>query len=158
MAEMVSGQPGPLTFSQQQELRVARDARSLTVTARRIQRSPPEFDGTLDAFIEQYVLGVLPTRESVRDFHEGLQTYINSTNPLFLLRHVSGTEGREIYHTNDGTRFRATDNSPAWWVHAALMQRYRIAPDAFAEVVATMSTHMMSRRILLRQLVRPVGT
>lgn len=68
--------------------------------------------------------------------------YITSTNPLFLLRYVSGTTRREIYQTDDGTQFRATDNAPAWWVHAALMQGYRIAPDEFAEVASTMPAHM----------------
>ena len=120
----------------------ASDARAGSPPARLIAQSPPEFDGMLDTFIEQYVLASLPTPEVVGDFHDTLQAYICSRDPLFLLRYVSKTERRASYHTTDGTRFRATDNAPAWWVHAALTQEYRIAPEAFAEVIATMPAHM----------------
>lgn len=120
----------------------ANDARTLVPTARALVHSPPEFDGTLDVFIDRYVLADLPKREAVEHFHDALQKYIISPDPLFLLRAVAGTERRTIYRTHDGTRFRAADNAPAWWVHAALVQGYRIAPEAFADVVATIPTHM----------------
>lgn len=123
-------------------IRTASDARTRSSAARPIVQSPSAFDGTLGDFIDRYVVGALPSPDSVRHFHDALHAYVNSTNPLFLLRYVSKTKPRAIYETADGTRFSTTDNAPAWWVHAALMQDYRIAPEAFAEVDATMPSHM----------------
>ena len=120
----------------------ASGVRTVSPAARPIVQNPAEFDGILDDFIERYVLGAIPAPESVTHFHEALQNYVSGANLLFLLRYISKIARRGIYETNDGTRFRATDNAPAWWVHAALMQDYRIAPEAFANVVAAMPAHM----------------
>ncbi len=46
------------------------------------------------------------------------------------------------YETRDGTRIKATDNAPAWWVHATLVRELEIADDAFGEVIATMPCHL----------------
>jgi hypothetical protein len=123
-------------------IHVVHDAVSMTLTARPLVQSPPVYDGTIDAFISQYVLPDLPSPDTVAAFHDELRQYINGGDPLFLLRAVNGTVRREVYKTSDGTRFRASDNAPAWWVHAMVVQNYRIAPGAFGDVVATMPTHM----------------
>ena len=122
-------------------LRTAADAKSASRTSVPLLRAPAEYSGTLDAFAAQYVLPNLPTAESVAEFHEALSAYLSRHDALHLLRYVGGTERRQIYTTMDGTRFKATDNAPAWWVHAALFERHPILPEGFADVIATIPTH-----------------
>lgn len=127
-------------------IRTASDARAATQTSRTLIRSPAAFDGTLEDFIERYILPDLPTSSVVTAFHHALAEYVAQPDALFLLRAVRGTERRVTYRTNDGTRFEATDNAPAWWVHAMLAQGYEIAPGAFREVVKTIPAHLFDVR------------
>jgi len=123
-------------------IHTAKDARDDKLNGRSLVPSPIEYDGSLDEFIHKYVLPNLPSRDVVAAFHSALILYLEEPNPLLLLRQVGDTERRYTYQTSDGIRFRATDNAPAWWLHATLVQEHRIARDAFAEVVATIPTHM----------------
>lgn len=120
----------------------AHDTATMARDARPLIQSPLSYDGTLEAFITQYVLPDLPSPDTVAAFHGALTEYVTGADPLFLLRFVRGTERRAIYQTNDGTRFRATDNAPAWWIHAMVAQNYRIASNAFSDVIATIPAHM----------------
>lgn len=124
------------------ELKCASDARRLATPARCPVPPPATYDGTLDDFIERYVLRNLPSPDAVSRFHRAFAAYVRTPDPLFLLRAVRATERRQIYATRDGTRFKATDNAPPWWVHAALLQDCDIAPGAFANVIATIPAHM----------------
>ena len=120
--------------------------------------APAEFSGTLDQFCSRYVLSNLPEPAVVADFHRQLTAYVRGPDPLLLIRRVNGTERRqEPYSTSDGTRFRATDNSPAWWTHAALLQGCRIAPGAFGDVVATMPIHFHFARKLSAKTANEAG-
>jgi hypothetical protein len=119
----------------------AADARRLVASARPFVPSPPSFHGTLEELVERFILPNLPSAESVNDFHAGLAEYVTQHDALFLLRAVRGAERRQVHHTRDGTRFKATDNAPAWWIHAALLQGYTIPAAAFANVIATLPTH-----------------
>ena len=119
----------------------ATDARRLATSARPLLPSPLEFDGTLDELTERFILPNLPSAASVGRFHELLASCIDRADAIFLLRAVRGTERRQIYTTRDSTRFKATDNAPAWWIHAALYQDYTIDPSAFPEVMASLPTH-----------------
>lgn len=123
-------------------IRTAADARRLMEKRRTLVQAPQAFHGSLDAFIERYVLPNLPSADAVAAFHDALAEYVALRDPLLLVRAVTGTTRREIYQTRDGTRIRATDNAPAWWVHATLVHGGRIAPGCMADVVATMPTHM----------------
>ena len=123
-------------------IRTAADARRLAETHCTLARAPDNYRGTLDAFIERYVLPNLPSPAVVAAFHDALAEYVELRDPLLLVRAVAGTTRRETYQTRDGTRIRATDNAPAWWVHATLVHGGRIAPGCIADVVATMPTHM----------------
>lgn len=127
-------------------IHTASDARISTQPSHALVRSPAAFDGTLEDFIERYILPDLPTPSAVTAFHHALAEYVAHPDALFLLRAVSGTERRVAYRTNDGTRFKATDNAPAWWAHAMLAQGYEIAPGAFGEVVDTMPAHLFDIR------------
>lgn len=123
-------------------LRTAPDARTPGRPASALLGCPPSFDGELERLAAEYIIPNLPTREAVASFHESLTEYVAELDPLLLLRAVTGTERGQVYQGEDGSRFRATDNAPAWWVHAALTHGHRIAPGAVSDVIATMPTHM----------------
>lgn len=109
---------------------------------RPLVHSPPVFSGTLDELWDGYIEPNLPDAETVGDFHRELVAYLHEQRPLLLIRQVRGMERRGEYVTADGTRLKATDNAPAWWVHYALSQRCRIAPEAFARVIETIPAHL----------------
>lgn len=123
-------------------IRSAADARGLAQTRDPLIRPPARFSGSLDDFIDEYILPDLPEAEVVAAFHDTLVEYVGSSDSLYLVRAVRGTNRRESYRTGDGTRFRATDNAPAWWVHATLVHGGRIASGAMAKVAATMPAHL----------------
>src|SRR4051812_44172166 len=122
-------------------IRTASEAKALH-NSRSLQRSPPSFDGTLEQLYEHHILDVLPSPEAVEVFHGQLVEYARRPDALFLLRMVGTTTRGQIYEGRDGIRWKATDNAPAWWVHAALFQDCRIADDSFAAVIATVPTQM----------------
>lgn len=122
-------------------IRTASDAKALRHAARPLTPSPTSFDETLSDLAERFILPNLPGASAVADFHRALLTYVEQPDAIFLLRAMSGTERRQFYTTEDGTRFKATDNAPAWWVHGTLLQGWMIADGAFGEVMATMPAH-----------------
>jgi hypothetical protein len=92
---------------------------------RLIPHSPLTFNGTLTELFESHILAVLPDVEEVEHIHRRLVTYINQADPSFLVRYVGGCERGEVYVTGSGARFKATDNSPAWWMHYLAFNRIR---------------------------------
>lgn len=118
----------------------ARDARAPGRQVSAFTPAPAAFDGDLETFAAEYVVPNLPSPEAVAAFHEALAEYVATPDALLILR--TGAERGEIYRGLDGTRFKRSDNAPAWWVHAALVHGHRIAPGAFGAVVATMPTRM----------------
>ncbi len=139
-------------------IKTASDAKSRIGNPHLPTAAPAEFSGTLDQFCSRYVLPNLPAPAVVADFHRQLTAYVRGPDPLLLIRQVTGTERRqEPYSTSDGTRFRATDNSPAWWTHAALLQGCHIAPGAFGDVVATMPIHFHFARKLSARTANEAG-
>ncbi|HET7553193.1 MAG TPA: hypothetical protein VFK04_18010 [Gemmatimonadaceae bacterium] len=104
--------------------------------------APAAFSGSLDELCSLHVLPNLPQPAIVAAYHHQLVAYLHELDPLLLIRHVRATERRTEYVTDEGVRFIATDNAPAWWTHAVLLQGCSIAPGAFRDVVRTMPTHM----------------
>lgn len=123
-------------------IHTAGDAKRLARRAQPFLMSPARFDGTLDALAERYIVPNMPTVADVVAFHRSLADYVRDGDPLFLLRMVSGTERRKDYAIEPGLIFRATDNAPAWWTYAALMQGFQVASGAMRAVVETMPCHM----------------
>ena len=121
-------------------IHTATDARALP-PRRALLVSPPAFDGPFDDLLQQYIQPNLPGVDAVEEFHRQLVDYVSSPDPLFLVRRVRGMERGSLYGTRDGVRMKASDNAPAWWVFAALTQGFRIAPDAFPQVMETLPTH-----------------
>lgn len=122
-------------------IHTAADARCFARNGPKLVRCPAAFKGTLAEFATRYVLPNVPAADVVADFHRALVEYVKNHDALFLLRQVRGTERRRDYRTRHGVTFRATDNAPAWWVHAALARGYRISPSAMRDVVSTMPCH-----------------
>lgn len=123
---------------------VISDARALAgIPPRRpLVPSPNAFSGTLEELWDRFIESNLPTADAVAHFHHELTGYVRERDALLLVRQVRGMERREEYATADGTRLKATDNAPAWWVHYALLQDCRVAPGTFARVVETMPAHL----------------
>lgn len=115
---------------------------TLASHGRPMTASPARFDGTLDDLYDRYVAPNVLSTESVIQFHSVLANHAFSHDPLLLVRYVRDTERRRIYTTRDGTRFKATDNAPAWWIHAALFHEARFAPATFGRIVGAIPTHM----------------
>lgn len=124
------------------DLRTATDLRRAGVPDHPIGPSPSAYSGTLADLADRYILPNLPSPAALAVFHSMLMDWLHERDVEFLLRAVRGTERGQRYTTADGTRFKATDNAPAWWIHAALTQGQTIAPDAFREVMRTLPTHL----------------
>lgn len=104
-------------------------------------RAPESFSGTVEELAKTYVLQNLIKRPQVASFHELLVEYLESSDPLFLIRALGDTERGQIYRADSGGRFKATDNAPAWWIHFALFQEIRLPTASFATVIETLPTH-----------------
>ena len=122
-------------------IRTATDLLAIGAQGRRMTNAPKRFDGTLDELFEGYIAQNVLSAESVADFHRRLVEYVNSADPLFLIRAIGDTERRQIYVTGDGTRFKATDNAPAWWIHSALFQKVSFEAATFPTVIETIPAH-----------------
>lgn len=120
----------------------AHDARTADRAGRHLLRAPDTFTGTLDELYERFIVQNLPAPGVVADFHHALVEFLGTSDPLHLLRQVRGTDRGAVYATEEGVRFKATDNAPAWWTHAALFQEVRIASGAMGDVVATIPAHL----------------
>lgn len=122
-------------------IRKASDARMLAGVRSYIS-SPSAFAGTLEELFDGYIAHNLPSAESVERVHRQLVTYAASRDALFLVRRVRGTERGVAYEAQDGVRFKATDNAPAWWMHATLLREGQIADDAIGAVIESIPNHM----------------
>lgn len=118
------------------------DAKVATSAVPVLPTSPKGFDGHVDDFFARHLATTLPAVDLVVDVHRNLLRHVEATDPLFLIRHIRGTQRRCDYRTREGVRIRATDNSPAWWMYGALRAGHHIAPDAIATVLETIPCHM----------------
>lgn len=110
--------------------------------ARALAPAPVAWDDTLDALRAAHIEPALPDSAAVTAFHAALVPYLQSADPLLPVRMVGGMVRGTIYRTADGTRLRATDNAPAWWVHYALVQGARVALDAVESLMATLPARL----------------
>jgi hypothetical protein len=139
------------------ELRHARDLRSLGRDARPLLQSPAAFSGTLEELAERYILPNTPSPAAVVGFHERLEEYLRTPDPLLIVRYVRDIDRGRICTTADGTRFKAADNAPVWWIHYALVQDCRIAPGAFGAVMDSLPTHLFEISATLKDSANAAG-
>jgi hypothetical protein len=109
--------------------------------SRQILPAPDSFSGTIEELTTTHARHNLLAPEQVVRFHQLLLEYFENRDPLFLIRAIGQTSRGQIYHTNSGNRFKATDNAPAWWVHYALFQEIEIRTSSFAPLIETLPTH-----------------
>ena len=107
-----------------------------SLTARSIVPAPPSFDGELEELCATYIEPNLPSAEEVEYQHRRLLDYCRQPDPLFVARAVGKLDRRDIYTTRVGTRFKPSDNSPAWWMHFVAFNGIRDAD------FPTMPSHM----------------
>lgn len=123
-------------------LRTAQDARSAPRERPPIPSSPSRFDGTIEEFFARVIESTLLPVEQVVAFHRALVEYLAGSEPLFLVRALTRTERRLDHRTDAGDTFRATDNSPSWWVYGALAAGHEVAPGCMDAVMRGIPCHM----------------
>lgn len=109
----------------------------------RVHASPARFTGTLGEFYDLHVAAILPPVEAVVRMHEHIREYCALGDPLFLVRKVSSTKRSEDHSTDEGCRFRATDNSPAWWTYSHVHANRPIGPSEFADLIRRVPCDML---------------
>jgi hypothetical protein len=85
----------------------------------RIKEAPTVYNGTLRELYDGWAKHVLLDPCVVEEFHRQFFTYLDSADPLFLIRYVTGQERGQTLRTAHGL-LRPTDNSLAWWIHYQL--------------------------------------
>jgi hypothetical protein len=113
----------------------------------RIKLAPTSYDGTLGDLYEGWAKHVLLAPDVVGEFHRQFCSYLNSADPLFLVRQVSGQERGQTLRTGTGARLRPTDNAPAWWIHYELFSGRFRHYDSFAAFVDSTPCHMFQIRL-----------
>ncbi len=112
-----------------------------------ILQAPIEFNGSIEEFYENYAQHLLIPTPIVEDFHYHLVEYLNSSDPLFLIRQVKNVTRGEIYRIRDGAQVRFTDNSPAWWLHYQLFNGQYMKFNSFKEFIDAVPSHMFDIKI-----------
>lgn len=119
----------------------AQELISKSVVRRRMVPAPDAFSGSIEDLASNHVVPNLIAPRVVAKFHKLLLDYIKGSDPLFLIRALGETIRGQIYHTNDGERFKAADNAPAWWIHFVLFNEIVIPASSFASIIETLPTH-----------------
>jgi hypothetical protein len=122
-----------------------------------MRQAPAEFEGPLTELYDEHLASVLPCIECVEQFDRWMAQYCAEPDPELVVRSVRGTVRRERYTTSDGTRFLAADNSPAWTVHAALMEQDLRTYADFRTLLAQMPMHMFDVKKQARQTANDFG-
>lgn len=104
-------------------------------------RAPTAFSGRIEDLASNHVVPNLIEPRVVSEFHKLLFDYLESNDPLFLIRALAETARGQTYRTNSGGRFKATDNAPAWWIHFTLFHEINIPASSFASIIETLPTH-----------------
>lgn len=108
----------------------------------RIKEAPLSFDGTLEDLYSDWAAHVLLAPSIVEEFHEQYCAYIDSADPLFLLRQVTDQERGLTLRIEKAARLRPTDNSPAWWIHYQLFSGQFKQYASFSEFIESVPCHM----------------
>lgn len=103
--------------------------------------APPQFTGPFSEFFERYVWPYAPSIARVVEFDQFFRSYLNSENPIHVLRAVKPLERGVEYQSNEGYRILPTDNSPVWWLHAFLRTNAALPTDP-EKFFTTLPTHM----------------
>ena len=109
-------------------------------------QAPNAFRGSWTELYRDHMQAVLPEVGDVCQFHDWMGRYCDEPAPVFPVRSVAGTQRRRVYSTADRTQIAPADNSPAWIVHAVLIERRLSSYRDFRDLISTMPTHMFDIR------------
>jgi hypothetical protein len=87
---------------------------------REIPSAPESFIGTLDELYDIHAKHVLIAPDRVRSFHRAISDFLNTADPIHLIRKTGSLVRGEILRNKRGHLIRASDNLPPWYVHHAL--------------------------------------
>ena len=104
--------------------------------------APTQFRGSWLKLYRSHIEPNLPRVDAVVEFDGWMNRYCQEAAPIFPIRAVTATERRRVYSTSDGTSFAPADNSPAWAVHAVLMEKRLSCYDDFQKLMADIPTHI----------------
>ena len=113
----------------------------------RINEAPSSYSGTLGELYSNWAKEVLLAPSIVEEFHKQFCAYLESVDPLFLVRKVTSQERGQTLRTKKGARLRPTDNAPAWWIHYQLFSGQFQQYSSFAEFIESVPCHMFDVRI-----------
>ena len=103
--------------------------------------APPQFTGPFPEFFEKYVWPNSPSIGRVVEFDQFLRSYLNSENPIHVLRAVQPLVRGVECQNKGGHRILPTDNSPVWWLHAFLLTNAALPADP-EKFFVTLPAHM----------------
>jgi hypothetical protein len=119
-----------------------------TIMLCNIKKAPAEFNGTLGDLYDGWAKYVMLEPTVVIEFHKKFcDYYLNSKDPLFLIRNVANRKRGQILRTNHDIQFRPTDNSPPWYIHYQLFSNRFCNDTSFATFVESIPCHMFSIRL-----------
>lgn len=105
--------------------------------------APTEFAGTLDELFDNWIRPVLLDLKAVENFHRQCRAYyLESADPVFLIRMLKDLERGKIYRSGGGFQIRPTDNSPSWWIHYQLFSGEVQQFTTFSSLIAATPCHM----------------
>lgn len=119
--------------------------------------APAAFSGSIEDFFEQYVVPNLPSTAIVAHYHNRLMEYCRLQDPIFVVRQIQPLERGTIYVTNTGSKLKASDNSPAWWLHAMMREERTFTPNTFEQAILTMPTHIFQVKKHTKQTINDFG-
>lgn len=112
-----------------------------------IIKAPSSFDGTIETFYENYTKNILISPEVMEWFHTQLVNYLQSGDPLYLVRQVKKHKRGTTILTKKGFRVRPTDNSPAWWLHYQLFTGEYVNFSDFETLIESIPCHIFDLKI-----------
>ena len=111
---------------------------------RLIPNAPTVFKGSLKDLYDQFSSKVILDENEVSKFHHKLVNYLKSSDPVFLIRTVSGLDRETVFRNHQGNQIYPTDNAPAWWIHYQLFNRKMDEIQSFAEFISKVPTKMFN--------------
>ena len=111
-----------------------------------IRKAPTQFSGQFRDFFYLHVSPNLPSKERVLEFDILLENYLSSSQPFHLIRKVASLERQKTFNTSEGHLLLASDNSPAWWLHAFLLSRLPL-PSDMGKFVRNIPRHMFDIKL-----------
>ncbi len=112
-----------------------------------IKSAPAKFTLTLNDLFEGWVRFLLPDPTIVEEFHHRLYTYLNSQDPLFLLRYIKIQDRGHTVQTLGNDRIRWADNTPSWWIHYQLFNNHLYRYSDFNGFIESTPCHIFDIKL-----------